>query len=62
MINSHYCTECICHEDGTRHPSSNSIGTTDYGTTSKYEQCNIHIGDGLCDESNNIPQCDYDGG
>lgn len=24
MINDDYCNECICHSDGTRHPSANS--------------------------------------
>ena len=65
------CDMCICHEDGTRHPDdpegkvrstwawTPSWYTGPYSTTQGH--CN-HNGDGACDDSNNIPECNYDEG
>ena len=46
-IEVQYCDECICHEDGTRHPEW---------------PCNYDKGDGICHDSQNIEICEYDGG
>ena len=47
-INCEYGNECICHEDGTRHPE---------------DSCNSwFIGDGICDDYNNREICLYDEG
>ena len=45
-----HCTECLCKTNG------------DEEDTSKI--CDMHdwIGDGFCDDENNVPECDYDGG
>ena len=43
------CEECICHEDGLRHPENPC--PPDY---TQYE--------GECQDSWNIAECDYDGG
>ena len=100
-IDSEYCIECICHEDGTRHPDAmpmtTTAGTSVYGYTTKAqtwytvivytytgttpwangspptkpgieettteEMCPAaDIGDGYCDDSTNIKECNYDGG
>ena len=60
FINSDKCYFCICHEDGTRHPSSHKGTTTD----APNEKCPGEklIGDGYCDDSNNNEDCLYDGG
>ena len=52
---------CICHEDGTRHPDNpeGKMRSTWAWTPTGY--CNYN-GDGYCDESNNIQECNYDGG
>ena len=64
-INSDYCSECICHEDGTRHPDASGGGWTEVSTTS--EETNVlciddWIGDCSCEDVNNHPGCEYDGG
>ena len=47
-INCDYGNECICHEDGTRHPE---------------DSCHSWlIGDGICDDFNNREMCLYDEG
>ena len=47
-IQTLYCSDCICHEDGTRHPES---------------LCPLEfIGNKFCSDENNIVECDYDGG
>ena len=47
-INCDYGNECICHEDGTRHPE---------------DSCHSWlIGDGICDDFNNREICLYDEG
>ena len=47
-IQTLYCSDCICHEDGTRHPES---------------LCPVEfIGNKFCSDENNIVECDYDGG
>ena len=47
-IQTLYCSDCICHEDGTRHPES---------------VCPLEfIGNKFCSDENNIEECDYDGG
>ena len=52
---------CICHEDGTRHPDDpeGKVRSTWAWTPTGY--CNYN-GDGYCDESNNIQECNYDEG
>ena len=55
VINSEWCEECICHEDGKRHPDDPEQ-TTQAG-------CHLpNIGDGYCDDSTNTAECNYDGG
>ena len=46
-IKDQYCDECICHEDGTRHP---------------VWPCNYNTGDGVCHDSQNVEVCEFDGG
>ena len=73
VIDSSYCIECICHEDGTRHPGSTpqwETTTQCYGywdgtceeTTTEVMCPSADIGDGYCDDSTNIKECNYDGG
>ena len=47
-----HCTECLCKTNG----SSSEEDTP--------KTCIFHdwIGDGVCDDENNVPECDYDGG
>ena len=47
-IKTQYCYECICHEDGTRHP--------------EWPCSDYNIGDGTCHDSQNVEVCEYDGG
>ena len=78
-INSDYCSECICHEDGIRHPDASGGGwtwntgstgfswgkTTTDGSTLQGTTvfCKDEwIGDSGCDDVNNIPRCEHDGG
>ena len=66
MINSYYCSECICHEDGTRHPDEYEGSTLEWTTTVSTPReitCPLaKIGDGYCEDSMNIEECNYDGG
>ena len=68
VIDSYFCSECICHEDGTRHPDGQgNIGTTlitQPTETYVYGTCSFSSfsGDGQCDETNNNPECNYDDG
>ena len=52
IIEDSYCYVCICHEDGTRHPSSNH----DYNCPLSF------IGDGECDNDCKVPEADFDQG
>lgn len=56
-IDDHKCTECICHEDGTRHPSRFGTTTEEPNPCADYH----YIGDGVCDDSTNNEVCDFDG-
>ena len=69
VIDSTFCSECICHEDGTRHPDGqgNILGTTSITQPTEtfvYQTCffSSYNGDGQCDETNNNPDCNYDDG
>ena len=85
VIKDDYCIDCICHLDGTRHPSKNTESTTtllpsttlEFTTISTsianttasmsfYPNCEPGylewIGDGSCDDSTNIEDCNFDGG
>ena len=48
-----HCTECLCKTNG-----SSSVEEDLPNTCISHEW----IGDGVCDDENNVPECDYDGG
>ena len=52
------CDECICHEDGTRHPSKFQTNTE-----KPEDQCDQieYVNDGICDDITNVEECDFDG-
>jgi len=56
-ISDDQCTECICHEDGTRHPSRFETTTEEPNPCPDYH----YIGDGICDDSTNNEVCNFDG-
>ena len=45
-----HCTECLCKTNGDEEDTPKT--------------CDMHewIGDGVCDDENNVLECDYDGG
>lgn len=52
IIATDWCIQCICHEDGTKHPDYNSE-----------DECIASWqGDGDCDEKQNTAKCKYDHG
>ena len=72
-VNTLVCTECQCLEGGgvnltstTTAFSNNTTGTTSNGGippgTTNSGGCNQWVGDGSCDDSNNIEACSFDGG
>ena len=55
-VNTLYCDECECLEGG-------SGGTTTPSGTTTSGSCNLaFIGDNYCDDINNTPDCNFDGG
>ena len=63
IINSLYCIECFCHQDGTQHDFMSQTSTVKINT---FNTCSSHklayIGDGYCDDTTNVPICNFDGG
>lgn len=45
-VKTKYCHECLCKDPD--HKGSKCI--------------HVHLGDGFCDDVNNVPECEYDGG
>ena len=63
IINSLYCIECFCHQDGTQH---NFMSQTSTVKINSFNTCSSHIqayiGDGYCDDTANVPICNFDDG
>jgi len=55
-VNTQYCQECECLEAP---PSTAAPTTTEEPTACEFPQW---VGDNFCDDGNNTPGCDYDGG
>ena len=70
FIKSHYCSDCICHEDGTRHPDHEpvtmidplTIPTTSWPDLPTCRGSGFYVGNGYCDDFYNTKACYYDGG
>ena len=43
-IQSDYCSECICHEDGTRHPDASGGGWTGGSSTLQWTSSSWNTG------------------
>ena len=62
FINNLYCLECFCYQDNSQHGIYETTTATDNTYTTCSSSMLEYIGDGYCDDSANIPVCNFDQG